>query len=359
MYFVGRSFKFILILIPLFASASSFAWWDTGHEITAQIALKNLTPQSLAQVNRLLAFPLASPGSKELSLLTKESVLASTWADIVKVSPLYAESFKKDPYGADCHFLGANFSRAEVSDFMAQGRVKKESESSIRERLRKEKSRTSKNILSCIEKTLQVLEKKKTGNENLDESQALALRYLIHLVGDLHQPLHNFSVDEDQGGIKTKVSPLEIHFYSPPSHEKKPPAYVNNLHFSWDAMFGITEQLPMIKFFRESEVKPQAFEGHLAFSQKIAEDFLKEQDSPTLRAQLSHAPKRDFETWSLDAIKIGFEKSYGPLQTPQQTHAQSIKNDLKLKHIVQSQLVLAGLRLAQLLNEVFKDTVKE
>ena len=56
-----------------------------------------------------------------------------------------------------------------------------------------------------------------------------ALKFLVHLVTDAHQPLHTAARDGDQGGIA-----LSVTFFGEPT----------NLHAVWD--FGLLDRAPTI-----------------------------------------------------------------------------------------------------------------
>src|SRR4051812_28668632 len=75
--------------------------------------------------------------------------------------------------------------------------------------------------MTGIEYELQILKDKNRSAED----RAKALRYVIHFIGDLHQPLHT-TTNDDQGG---NCTPLTL------SGEAKPA----NLHGTWD--YGIIQ----------------------------------------------------------------------------------------------------------------------
>ena len=62
-------------------------------------------------------------------------------------------------------------------------------------------SANKKNILTAIETFTNILKNKKSPNSE----KVIALRFIIHLIGDLHQPLH-IGYPDDRGGNTIKVS---------------------------------------------------------------------------------------------------------------------------------------------------------
>jgi hypothetical protein len=133
-------------------SGSVLAWGSEGHQVIALIAEKNLTPAARAEVNRLLAL---EPGETLASI--------STWADELRspqTAPWHYVNFPK----GDCNY------RPERD--CPDGRC----------------------VVAAIEKAASVF-----ASNAPDEKRLTALKYLVHFVGDVHQPLHA-GYGEDRGG---------------------------------------------------------------------------------------------------------------------------------------------------------------
>ena len=142
----------ILYLYFFAMPIASFAWGSTGHQVIATLAEKQLTPKAQAQINVLLA---QEPGSTLASI--------STWADE-----------RRNPTTARWHFV--SFPRQncvyEAARDCPDGNC----------------------VVGAIQRQLEVLK------SNADDDQKLqALKYLVHFVGDVHQPLHAGYAD-DRGG---------------------------------------------------------------------------------------------------------------------------------------------------------------
>ncbi|TMM47148.1 S1/P1 nuclease [Qipengyuania marisflavi] len=152
-------------LLALLAPLPVLAWGSYGHETSAQIALANMSPQSRAQVTRLLR---ASPqlGTPGCALATLED--ASTWPDCLRRDGwrwgyTFAWHYQTQPvceaYDARKNCPGGNCVRAQ------------------------------------IERSQRVL-----ADESLPDAVRLeALAFLVHFVGDIHMPLHSGD-DGDRGG---------------------------------------------------------------------------------------------------------------------------------------------------------------
>jgi len=134
------------------AHLQSYAWGRDGHYIIAGIAKAQLTPAARKEVNRLLAL---EPGE------TLESI--STWADE-----------HRNPSTASWHYV--NFPRStciyDAERDCPDGQC----------------------VIAAIAKQLEILK-----SDPSDEKRLRALKYLVHLVGDVHQPLHAGYLD-DRGG---------------------------------------------------------------------------------------------------------------------------------------------------------------
>ena len=134
----------------------------------------------------------------------------------------------------------------------------------------------------------------------------LALDYLVHLVGDLHQPLHVGFLD-DLGGTKTKVT-----------FQGK----AQTLHALWDAGMLETENRTlraMAKLLNE-ECDRTAWQG----------------GTPT--------------DWANESLALTIEYVY-PLPESHEISEEYVKRAMPILH---RRLVQAGVRLAWLLNEALK-----
>ena len=136
------------LLLPL----QCLAWGTLDHQVIAMVAEQHLTPKAQAQVKRLLALEAGS---------TLASI--STWADE-----------HRNPKTAPWHYV--NFPRGNCSF---------EPERDCPE---------GQCVVRAIDDQVKVL---KSGAD--DELKLKALKYLVHFVGDVHQPLHA-GYGDDRGG---------------------------------------------------------------------------------------------------------------------------------------------------------------
>jgi hypothetical protein len=173
------------------------AWGCRGHETVATLAEKHLTPEA-KQV--LFALLTANPIDPQLKRYCGERGLdafvdASTWAD---------DQRSNEPSTAPWHYIDiplAVTTPGQVESFCGTGGC----------------------VTQAITEQLAIL-KDKTAER---AKRAAALRFIIHFVGDLHQPLHAIS-NNDRGG---NCVPLKYFRRKP--HVKNN-SYTPNLHQIWD-----------------------------------------------------------------------------------------------------------------------------
>lgn len=171
---VNLALTLALLLLP----SSLYAWAREGHQIVAMIAERRLLPEVREQVNVLLA------GTTFMD--------AASWADKVR-----------NQQTAPWHYVNIEITEGEYH----AARV----------------CRRDQCIIGQIERFRRVLSNSEIGFKKRQK----ALKYLIHLVGDLHQPLHA-GQNHDHGGNDVQVEFLgeTINPYS-----RKP----WNLHAVWDS----------------------------------------------------------------------------------------------------------------------------
>ena len=169
----------------LFASAMPCgAWGPDGHSIVGEIAQRRLDGRARAEVQRLLGpgHSLASEGA---------------WADDVRA---------QRPETFNWHFVDIPLAEASY-------------------RAARDCRATPKGdcIVGELQRARQAL--RCGGNDERRE----ALRWAIHLVADLHQPLH--TIAEEQGG---NTVPLEVAIAGLRCPRCTPSRSAQNLHWLWD-----------------------------------------------------------------------------------------------------------------------------
>jgi hypothetical protein len=183
----------MLFLGLLLAAAPAAAWGDIGHEVTALIAYRHLTTQARAALDALLA------GDSD-PLTAADFASRTSWAD------RYRNTHRET---AAWHFIDIEIEHPDVAAAcfhfppLAQGQAASAGPAQ-----------------DCIVNKINEFfaELKNPGTPPAE--RALALKFLIHFIGDLHQPLHTAD-HADRGGNCIALSP-------------SPDGQDNNLHAFWD-----------------------------------------------------------------------------------------------------------------------------
>ncbi len=148
--------KIVLSLFALALSAALLSWGVTGHRAIGKIAADHLTPQAKAAVRELI-------GDTSLADV-------STWPDEVRSQPDYRHT-------APWHYINLPLGLS-YADFET-----------------KVKGIAQENVYSALLQQEEILSS--TGSSRREKVEAL--KYIVHFVGDLHQPMH-VSREEDKGG---------------------------------------------------------------------------------------------------------------------------------------------------------------
>lgn len=310
-----KKFVAVLFLINLILPLSAFAWDDVGHKTTAYIAWQQLTPQVRERVSKILqeapedsnlgAYFMGD--ARPLAVRQMEHfMIASTWADIVR-----DRDFKvryKNYHKGNWHYSDT-FWRVE------NGQVK------IMENPSEEGGK-------ALEKLFE-FDKVLRNNAASNADKAIALAWIMHLIGDLHQPLHTSArVTElepkgDQGGNLFLLTPKDT-----PRNQQE------NLHWFWDSII-----------VRNT---PRGETCDTDFVPKIANPIVKKY-TPAKMSSRINAGK--FDEWQKESLHLAQTEVFSAdLKRYEMPSAKYKKNALQ---VAQQQIALAGYRMGALLNEIF------
>lgn len=172
--------KTLILVLSIVFTPAVFAWGQNGHRITGYIAQHYLSEKALAEVKALL-------GEEDLAQ-------ASTWADEMRSNPSAFWQRSASPY----HYVT-----------VPKGKVYEE--------VGAPEKGDAYVAIKAYTDTLR-------SDEATREQKQLALRFMVHIIGDLHQPLHAGN-GTDRGGNDVKLK-----FFREDS----------NLHSVWDT--GLIEK---------------------------------------------------------------------------------------------------------------------
>lgn len=257
-----RSMKNVILcstLVVLSYSPAAFSWGKTGHRIVGEIAQRNLDAKALKGIKELA-------GNEDLSRV-------SNWPDEIRSDP-------KMGYTAPWHYVSIPTGKTYFDQ-------KRNKDGDVIEALYR------------FEDTLR--DPKATKEQKLD-----ALRFLVHMTGDMHQPLH-VGLAEDRGGNSIKVKWFKTE---------------TNLHSLWDEDLVDFEKL--------------SFTEYASYLNHYTKDEKKEWE------------KGSFIDWAKESQELR-PKVY---DLPESGNV-SYEYNYKVKPIIEQRFKQAGLRLAHVLNKIF------
>ncbi len=247
--------KVLVLLISLCFSTASLAWAKNGHRIVAQIAYEYLERSTKIKISNLIQ--------------NEHFANLSTWADEIK-------SEKRYDFARPFHYINIPKGK-KASDI---GGV---------------------HILSALKDFEQKLKSETVSRlEKID-----ALKFFIHLMGDLHNPLH-IGYPEDLGGNR-----FPVRWFNKST----------NLHHVWDEEMIEYQQLSYTEY------------ANILI--------------PIDSLYLSEWVKGDYEQWIDELLDIR------GLIYPEKNESLRYSYHYKWHNLLNNQLRKAGLRLAYKLNAIF------
>lgn len=256
-----------LVFCGLFSSIYSYAWGLTGHRVVAEIAENHLSGRAKREVKKLF-------GKEKMAYW-------ANWPDFIK-----SDTTGVWKQASAWHYVDIDEPQKDFKSFEAE--------------LNKQ---TGANLYSQIGVLSQKLKDK---NLPLQERKT-ALIFLIHLMGDLVQPMH-VGRTADLGGNKVEVSYF---------------GGKTNLHSVWDGKLIDSQKYDYTEYAQLLDIKTK--------------DEVKEIQKGTLAE------------WLYDSHKIA-NKIYA--QTPNGSRL-AYDYQYKFNDTLERQLLYGGLRLAKVLNDIF------
>ena len=262
-------FAFVILI-----SSCAFAWGPEGHRIIGEIAETRLTPTARLQVKELL-------GDDHLAAV-------AVWADDVRHD-------RPETYG--WHFVDIPMDASGFSDSRDCYRPDQQH------------SYTQQDHHNCVVDRITIFEQVLADRTAPRQQRMEALKFLVHFVGDIHQPMH--AIGEARGGNDIHVSEFGL---------TQCGKYPCNLHFAWDT--GLIEHAGI------SEKRYVARLNELIASRKLT---IQAGGTPAEWADESFLLAK--KVWLNDGGAV--DESY-------------FENDIG---IVDRRLALAGIRLARMINQ--------
>lgn len=255
----NMSRSIITFIFIIAAGVCAYGWGPTGHRATGLVAERYLTKKAKKAIERIL-------GGQSLAM-------TATWMDEVRSDSTY-------DYMEDWHWV-------TIQDGQTYDQSVKNPNG---------------DIIMTLERVIQEL---KSGKLNaVDEAQRIKI--LIHLVGDLHMPLH-VGGGNDRGGNDVRVQWFRSE---------------SNLHRVWDSDMIDDTRLSYTEL-AESLDKPDEAE-------------IRKLQSSTVRNWAQESMAYRPQVYAIGNGRLGYEYAY------------------KNFSAVRAQLLHAGIRLAGLLNQIYQ-----
>lgn len=250
----------LIAYLPLNAGA----WGMIGHRVVGQVADYYLSAKARKAVKEVL-------GNEDLAM-------ASNWPDFIKSDTAYN-------YLGSWHYvnLPAGLDQNGVFQFLDSSK--------------------DANVYNKIPEMIAILKNK----QSTGDQKKMAMRLLIHLVGDLHQPMHTARKD-DLGGNKVNVTWF---------------GQKSNLHRVWD-------------------------EGLVEYQQLSYTEYAK---------AINHPTKDQFKKWSHDSLKESVYESYLTCnkiyEVTKPEDKLGYRYNFDFAATVNECLLKGGVRLAEIINEIY------
>jgi hypothetical protein len=299
-----------MLLTGLLSVSNLYAWGPEGHQTVGMIAEARLTPEAKAKIGELL----------EGKALSDLSVVV--WADLLAPKSTKPWHYVDIPLDENAY---------------------------VPERDGHEGN-------NVIEKTVEMAALLKDKSKPIEERQR-ALKYLIHFVGDMHQPLHaaerkNDDGKPDKGGnlvqvrlpgaaVRVEVVPATVPATMPATMPATSPAADGavRLHIAWD---------------KDLVVGAMGGEGVEVFAGGLGKSVKEEDAKVWTKGVGGELSKEVVIGWVLESHKVAQETVYpgvpsdGSVKTLDKAYVE------KSEKAIKEQLTKAGVRLAAVLNEQFK-----
>ncbi len=251
--------RYLIVLLIVLMPYSGWSWGAIGHRVIGKIAEKHLTKKARKRIQRVLG--------------TESLAEVSTWMDFVRSDDAYR-------FMSTWHYVS-------IDDGQSYEDINPPENG---------------DVIAVIERLISELERKEFSRED----EAFALKCLVHLVGDVHQPLHVGRTD-DRGGNRVNVK-----WFGEES----------NLHRVWDSQIIDHQQ------YSYSE----------------------------LTEVVNHATKTQIQSWQANSVRDWAQESMA-----YRNSVYDLPDDAYLSYryifdhigMVKQRLLQAGIRLAGILNAVY------
>lgn len=280
----------LLAVLALLIPQQAAAWGPVGHSTVALIARSYLTPKAQARIEEILA---ADPDKRTGPTMAERA----NWADAWRVDHAHTYNW---------HFVDTEIDTGDMNaacyGFPDQGPLASEGPAD-----------------DCVVNKINAFSRELADPKTPDAERLMALKFLLHFVGDMHQPLHSTD-NHDRGGNCVLLN----------VGADKP----SNLHAYWD-----------VTVIGKMTTGPAEF-------------------AAALRTPMTAKNKRDWEkgdarAWARETFELGKVTAFSIPTTPgcDPNVTPIVLPDFyeaMARQTITMQLQKAGVRMATLLNKALK-----
>jgi hypothetical protein len=291
------------------ATPPAMAWGDMGHEVIGWVASAKLNPKAAAEVARLLATDQDAFKMRDGHMTSETFERQTTWADYYRDAQRGGGRTPEQIHSYTWHFVDIELNGGSLENacfgFPQPGPGVPASQGPDPD---------------CVVNKIEQFTAELASPATSDAEKLLALKFLLHFVGDLHQPLHS-SDNLDRGGNDVQATVGTS---------------TGALHFHWDVTFA-----QMV--------------GAAAGSQNtVPSVIVAALRQPTALEQLQWSGPPAPRSWALEAYHLAQSYVYR-LPAPTVTNGKpvyvlSAAYAKSAVTVVSDQMLKAGHRLAAILN---------
>ena len=303
----------VMFLLAALFQHSAMAWDAAGHELIATMAYGRLNPKAQKAVTDL-AREIQTPGQPY------DAVTVACWMDDLR---------KNDPglpyHGLflSWHFIDLGIEAGDPEPSWEPG----------------DDNETHGNVVQALKRALVVL---KGGIDPYVKTKAMACAMVMHLVGDIHQPLHAAThyfmssgvLHHDAGGNKEEVvnGPLDD------------PKF--NLHAFWDSAWRASFDDASGHVVLDERYQDRGMHDPKAV-QALAETLMKQDLPPNTDLEIH------IDSWARESNQLARDFVYREITATESRKYCRLSSGYvaKANAIARQRMVLAAYRLATLLNE--------
>lgn len=275
--------RVVVLCLFVLLAPRAFAWGPEGHEVVARIAELRLTTNAGQKIDELLA----STSTNHHKVHIWYSGVCN-WPDFIRHDRTNS---------APWHFVDIPFDAPRYSA-----------------------ARDCEKHDGCVVDSIKTFGSVLRDPHATTSNRVEALKFLVHFVADVHQPLHCAERNDDHGGNLVMVN-----FPGHPEPVK--------LHYVWDGLL-------IQRTLAERHLDAMACADQLNARIKTQRDAAWRRETP--------------EDWANESHRLAVRNVYAGIPIQAEAFTLSEEYVKKNQALVESQLMKAGARLARLLNEALQ-----